>query len=203
MALSRAQELAADAFALEAIEKAGYDPHQMLLALRLVDDSSSREPFPFRSHPFTAERVAQCKTRIEAAPRRETRIAADTYDQAVADTLAEAADVELKAGLLDRAQATLSRHLALRPQSSRGYLLQAELARRSHPEGIRSPEARSNYERAVELAPENPDAVRALGLLYYETGDRQRARPLLEKYLALAPQALDRRLIARYLEQTP
>ncbi len=75
----------------------------------------------------------------------------------------------------------------------------AEHARLTEREGRRSATARRHYERAVELAPEDPDAVRALALLCREDGDLERARPLFATYLRVAPQAPERKLIERYL----
>ncbi|MBI4517341.1 MAG: tetratricopeptide repeat protein [Deltaproteobacteria bacterium] len=102
--------------------------------------------------------------------------------------------------MLDRATASISRYLALRPESGRGYFLKAEHARLTAPEGRRSSTARQAYERAVELAPDDPDAVRELGLLYYGDGEVARATVLLQKYLSLVPDAADRNLIQRYLD---
>ena len=62
---------------------------------------------------------------------------------------------------------------------------------------------REAYERAVALAPDDPDALRALGFLCREFGEAERSRELFRRYLAAAPDAKDRKLIERYLGEAP
>ena len=89
------------------------------------------------------------------------------------------------------------------PEAGRGFYLMAELDRIEAPEGRRAAEVRALYERAVELAPEDSDALRTLGLLCRELGEHARARDLLRRYVSAAPQAADRKLIERYLDEAP
>jgi tetratricopeptide (TPR) repeat protein len=154
---------------------------------------------PSRSHPFVTERIRALRGQMASAEDEHLRVGAETYDEAIAGLLAVAAEVELKAGILDRAEASIARHLALRPESGRGHYLKAEHARLTAPEGRRALQVRLGYERAVELAPDDAEPVRALGLLYYSDGERPRAMALFERYLSLAPDAADRKLIERYL----
>jgi predicted Zn-dependent protease len=203
MELSRDQEERADRLGLELMRTAGYDPAGVLRMLELLeqDDAAARGPYPrFESHPFVPDRIRALRRQLarEALPgRREI----ERYEEAIADAdlLLVAAEIELEAGLLDRANAAIDRHLRLRPGSGRGYFLKAEHERRIAREGRRAPAARSAYERAVELAPDDPDALRALGFLCRETGERQRAMELFGRYLRVAPDAADRKIIERYL----
>jgi predicted Zn-dependent protease len=201
MELSRDQEERADRVGLDLMRQAGYDPAGALRMLELLerDDAEARGPYPrFESHPFVPDRIRALRPQLprEAGEgRRET----ERYEDAIADLLLVAAEIELEAGLLDRANAAIDRHLRLRPGSGRGYFLKAEHERRIAREGRRAPAARSAYERAVELAPEDPDALRALGFLCRETGERQRAMELFGRYLRVAPDAADRKIIERYL----
>ncbi len=198
MHLSRQNETYSDRFALAAMRHAGYDPREMPRMLQLMEsEDASRNPF--RSHPFIPARIRDVQGEIRPKEEENVRIGAETYAEAIAALLLVAAEVELKAGLLDRAEASISRHLALRPDSGRGHYVKAELARLTTPEGRWSSAARLAYERAVELAPNDPDAVRALGFLYYSDGDLARATVLFEKYLSLVPAAADRKLVERYL----
>jgi predicted Zn-dependent protease len=198
--LSRAQEDEADRQGLELMERAGYEPRGALETLSLLaeDDTVARGTNPrFESHPFITVRVRTVRRAVSGLEpgRREQ----ERYENAIADVLLVAAEGELEAGLLDRANAAIDRHLRLRPGSGRGYYWKAEHERRVAKEGRRSPEARRAYERAVELAPDDPDALRALGFLCRETGQPERARELLGHYLSVAPDAADRKLIQRYL----
>jgi predicted Zn-dependent protease len=203
MRLARSIEEAADRHGLELMRRAGYDPRQMIGALALIeaDDTASRSAIPqWESHPYVADRLATLRREIGAVSESEVVRARDRYEAAIVDVLLLAADAELDARRLDRARAAIDRHLRIRPDSGRGYLLLAEWARLTERDGRRSALARQSYERAVELAPDDPPAVRALAVLYREDGDHHRARALFAKYLRLARDAPDRRLVQRYLD---
>lgn len=200
MRLSRAQEESADRLGLDLLQKAGYDAGEALGMLAVLGRDEKRGLYPeFESHPVIPDRIRTLRRMVPpdaaAAARRET----ERYEDAIAGLLLVAAETELEAGLLDRADTAIARHLRLRPDSGRGYFLKAEHERRVAREGRRSPAARRAYERAVELAPDDPDALRALGFLCREAGEGARARELLSNYLRVAPDARDRKIIERYL----
>jgi len=201
MQLAREHEAYADAYAVQAMSGAGYDPHEMPRMLQLIASNETEAPQmePFRSHPFTRERIQTLTEHMADAHGQALRTDAERYDHAIVDVLSVAAQAELDAGLLDHANASIARLLALRPESGRGYYLKGEYARLTEREGRRSPTVRDAYKRAVELAPDDPEAVRALGFLYRDDGDLAAATPLLDRYLKLAPDAADRGLIERYL----
>jgi len=202
MRLSREREERADRVGLELMLAAGYEPREairMLDLIRLEDQSAPGSVPQWESHPFVPERIRQVKKAIRNARRGNGRLETERYEEAIADVLVIEAELELEALLLDRAEASIARYLRLRPRSSRGHYLKAELARLTSPEGRRSPAARLSYERAVDLSPEDPDALRALGLLCHEDGDSTRAIELLSRYLSIAPDAADRGIIERYI----
>jgi predicted Zn-dependent protease len=204
MAVARAQEDEADRLGLELMERAGYEPRAVLETLeRLGKDDSSRGNPRFASHPFLSERIRGLQSRISRAEPETGRREKARYDAAIVDVLLVAAEVELDADLLDRADVAIDRHLELRPASGRGYYWKAEHERHVAEDGRRSPAARQAYERAVELAPDDPDALRALAFLCRESGEPERARELFGHYLRVAPDAKDRKLIERYLGTTP
>jgi predicted Zn-dependent protease len=198
--LSRAHEHDADRIGLELMRAAGYAPGEAprLLALMRSEDYSNRTPHPaWESHPYVEARVRRLEQSIR--PGDDGKREAERYEAALADSLAEAVQLQLDARMLSRARATLARYQRLRPDSGRGFYLKAELERLA-PEGRSAPAVRSAYERAVELAPEDPDALRALGLLCRDLGDAQCAREMLARYLRAAPAADDRKLIERHIE---
>jgi tetratricopeptide (TPR) repeat protein len=173
-----------------------------MLELIAEDDSAGRGRYPqFESHPFVPERMRALRGKIPRRAPEQGRRDAARYEAAVTDLLLDAAEQELDAGNLARAEAAIQRHLRLRPDSGRGWYLEAERERRSAREGRRAPAARRAYERAVELAPDDPDALRALGFLCRESGETARARELLAAYLRAAPDAPDRKWIERYLRE--
>ena len=204
MKLSRRQEKESDSFGLSVMRRAGFDPREFLNMLQLFesDDSTTYQEYVFRTHPFVPARIQRLKRDIDFRTlenNENLRVHEDEYREAIADILPIAVETEFEAGLLDQAEASLARLFELRPESGRGYYLKAELARLSESEGRSSAKAREAYQRAVELAPDDPQAVRALAFLYYEEGNEKQAIPLFEHYLQLRPDAADRKLINRYL----
>lgn len=203
MQLSRNNEAYCDRFSLDVVQRAGYDPRQTVQVLELTGEDADRRsgPYEFRSHPFTEERLRDLQRALRVAPGESPKAAvrATEYAHAIVTVLPVAAEIELREGLVGRASSTIARLLALQPDSGRAYYLKAELIRLTAPEGRLAADARLAYEHAVELAPDDPDAVRALGLLYYDSGEVTRARPLLQTYLRLTPGAADRKLVERYL----
>jgi predicted Zn-dependent protease len=206
MELSRALEEEADRVGLERIQHAGYEPRAVIEMLELIsqDDAETRGPYPqFESHPFVPERIRALRGLVPRAAPEQGRREVARYEAAIADVLLVAAEIELEEGQLERADAAIDRHLRLRPGSGRGWYWKAEHERRVAKEGRHAPAARRAYERAVELAPDDPDALRALGFLYRESGEPERARALFDRYLSVAPDAADRKLIERYLGEDP
>lgn len=62
--------------------------------------------------------------------------------------------------------------------------------------------AEREYTLALELAPGFAPSYRALGLLLYKRGEKQRSAPLFRRYLELAPDAPDRAYVEHYLKES-
>jgi predicted Zn-dependent protease len=68
---SRADELEADAFAIEVIPAAGYDPHGMLTFLQVVQRESGNAGLAFlSSHPATDDRIEETSEMLARQPER-------------------------------------------------------------------------------------------------------------------------------------
>jgi predicted Zn-dependent protease len=202
MTLSRAQEDEADRLGLALMRDAGYEPRAAVEMLSTIAtrDPEERGAFPrLESHPFLDERIRTLRGLVPRAGAEQGRREISRYENAIAPVLLVAAENELEAGRLPQARAAIDRHLRLRPGSGRAHYLRAEHARRVEPSGRHAPAVRQAYERALELSPDDPDALRALGFLVRENGETERARELFARYLRAAPGAPDRKLIERYL----
>ena len=58
---------------------------------------------------------------------------------------------------------------------------------------------RTDLERAVELDPDNAEALRWLGLVLRDSGEPERSGQLLRRYLDADPEAIDRKIIEGYI----
>lgn len=204
MDVSRDQEIFSDRLGLDLMREAGYDPREALRMLILIERdnvNSSGSVRAWRSHPFVPERIKALRGEIAHEVDADARVGEARYSEAIADLLLASAEIELSDGLLDRADSSIMRHLQLRPESGRGYYVQAEITRRTMPDGGQSGEVRLAYERALEFAPDDPDVLRALGLLYHKSGDASRSTEMFTNYLHVTPDAVDRKIIERYLER--
>lgn len=204
MQYSRAQELAADRAGLALAEAAGYDPLAMrdFLALLESTGASVRGPHAeWESHPALRARIVAVDTwEIQQRSHPERR-RVRAYEAVVPVALEADAELALDAGRPQRARPSIERLVALRPDSGRARFLQGEMLRLTLPEGRAAPAVRTAYEEALALAPDDPDVLRALGLLLRDAGDDARARVLLARYVEVAPDAPDRRVVERYLAE--
>ncbi|HET9555090.1 MAG TPA: tetratricopeptide repeat protein [Anaeromyxobacteraceae bacterium] len=112
--------------------------------------------------------------------------------------LLEAARTELAGGRYRAARALAGRHAEQNPGDARPQLTLAEIDRREG-DPARQDEALAGYRRALALDPSAAEGWRGLGLVLKRRGDLPGARDALARYLALAPQATDRAMIAAEL----
>jgi predicted Zn-dependent protease len=65
----REAEMEADAFAVDALPRAGYDPNGLVTFFQTLQGESGGAPSDFlSSHPATADRAAAVRARIDALP---------------------------------------------------------------------------------------------------------------------------------------
>ena len=106
---------------------------------------------------------------------------------------------------LDRRQFSQSQLLLDRlVQAGKGrgelHFFQGELYRlRGEDDDIKK--AIDSYQLALEFDDTPPETQRALGLLFYKTGEKERARMAYKQYLERKPNAEDREMIQMYLEE--
>ena len=80
------------------------------------------------------------------------------------------------------------------------YFFQGEL-HRLRAEADDRKKALVAYQKALQFPDAPPETHRALGLYYYKTKDSPKARAALERYLALQPDADDRKMIRAYIDK--
>lgn len=214
MTLSRDSERAADARAVAWMSAAGYDAREMAAMLHRLQEGEPMRGgvvLAWESHPAMPERVREVRAlaaSLERAGAAEEADAADprgrrAYESVLAPVLREAVDVELGANRLDAAWEAVERWTAVAPASADAFHAKGCVAARRDDARRAAPAVSEAWEHALELDPSHPDALRDLGLALRRAGDAERARELLVRYLEVAPEAFDRKLIERLLEREP
>ena len=123
----------------------------------------------------------------------------ENFIKSISPLILTSAQMDVKAGRIQRARNSLERYLAVMGDNAKAYFLLGETFRQSgDPESAEK--AKSYYLRAVKVDPSYPDPYRILGLFAYKQNNRRQARISLEKYLKLFPEAPDRGHIEEILK---
>jgi len=202
---SRDLEAEADQEGFRLLVRAGYDPHEAPKIFSQLQKEAAaeehQESFFFASHPKLQARIDSYDILLksEFANNRGGTTNADQYMKVFGPLLLDSAEMDLKAGRFDRARDCLGRYLAVNGDNARANFLLGETCRQDDKKADIA-KAREHYLKAAQLDPEYADPHRALGLLAYKQNDREQARKSLERYLALAANAPDRRYIEVMLQ---
>lgn len=201
---SREHERESDRGGLERMIAAGYDPRAggqtfARLARELAARKIKQPPFFFSSHPRVLERVANFEAMTKDQPQQGDR-RGDEYRartrQVRLDTLAAihlAGDNKLMLFLLDQ-----ERMVETLPPEAHYYLGEALRLRNAAGDQDRAVE---EYRRALAAAPEFAPTYFALGSLYLRLARPADARPLFERFIALAPDAPQAAYARQYATQ--
>lgn len=203
---SRDREREADSLGLVLMYKAGYPGLEFrnffMLLQKYLEEEDIKEPYFFSTHPAVADRIDNY---YEIAGRDTAAAAAGDageapFRAATQPLILENARQNLAAGRLAVARAQTERYLRLEPLSVEAWTIQGDICRfQANPAA--SAEALACYEKAAAQGPPGNVGERGLGLYFFKTGDPARARPHLQAYADAHPEAPDRPLILRYLEQ--
>ncbi len=204
MRLSRRSEAEADRVASELLRGAGYDPRQAIPALHILHAANPRDPESVRawsSHEDLPYRIAELEASLarlgSAAAERHT----ERFQRAMDACRLRGAVLDLEARRFGQALSLVNRHIGRLPRSGPAYTLRARIRREMSPSERFSAAILEDLERGVEYAPEDPETLRALGLFLRDTGERERSKALLRRYLAADPEAFDRKIVERYVAE--
>ncbi|HEU4369439.1 MAG TPA: tetratricopeptide repeat protein [Methylomirabilota bacterium] len=207
------REREADAVALAALVRAGWDPADAtgVWGLLVGEDRGPLETFQLgrpawlRERSESTRRVLDRSGTVVAPGAVRTTEEFEALRRAVTrDNAAE----DIRQGRFALARRTLERVLAAAPTDALAHScygdlhrLQAQQAQSPGERASAARQAEARYARAIALDPALAEPHRQLGLLHYERGDLARARTELEQYLALAPGAPDARRVAEYVQE--
>lgn len=212
----RRLEREADMEGMARLVRAGHDPRQAPRAFeRLLKDHGDRgrlEVFFLGNRSRLEERIASTRELLR------TRYASPGPDQPAGDAadfalrmrvlVRENAALDIRAGRFSLAQVQLDPVLPLAPGDPVVHLyfgdlhrLRAQWTRDGQDRGFLLAAARAAYERAARLDPTSPAPYRHLGLLYYQSKERDKAVEAFRRYLALAPDAADAPRVREYVAE--
>jgi predicted Zn-dependent protease len=230
---SQQQESEADRIGFETMLAAGYASSEAPRFFeRLIEDAELRaeeqndpgdrlrgDPFYYASHPDLVLRHRHIEA-LEAGQRAACSPASGNAggscrsgqgaEVGVARYMDRAAVVQLRAARIDhgqgrrlRAATTLERRVAHDASNAEAWALMGRIrsSRGSRPEEL--PLAIEALEHAVALDPERSEAHRELGFLYGRAGREDDSSAAFRRFLALEPDAPDRRLIEERLGGQP
>jgi len=201
---SKGLESEADRVGLQRMIAAGYDPRE---APKLFDhllaelaEEGEEEPFFFGSHPKLQNRKANFEKAVESLTDPRGRSGQEPFERRVAPAILTTAETDLKAGRFTRAERSAKRYTEIRPNDARGYYLLGEIHRQRSQEGDEE-EAKKLFRLALQVDENLPDPYRAVGMLYFNEGNKKRAMANFNAYLKRAPRAGDRDFILEYIKQ--
>ena len=205
---SRELENEADEQGLEELVEAGYDPSAVLRVFEYLREEDELEGETVKrqpsTHPQMSERVAHCRellaTRYAATAVPGRRINRDEYLAHVQQVLLDNAAIDEAANRLDFARRAVDKYIAQWPDSAPGYFARGELCRRDHGRDA-AMQVEAAYQGAARLDSCFAEPHRELGLLYRLEGRLREARDEFADYLVLAPNAVDVRIIQRYVDE--
>jgi predicted Zn-dependent protease len=202
---SRELETEADRGGLESMIKAGYDPREAPRLFELlkkdVEEQKIKEPFFFGSHPRLQERIDNFNQFIvENKSVTQGVRNTDRFMAQISSLLLENAQLDLSMGRFSSAQNGIERFLQEEPQNASGHYYLGELYRQKGDKDDWD-RALKEYILAVEYDSSYPEPHKAIGLIYYKQGFKERSVKEFEQYLFMAPDAGDRGYVEQFIEE--
>jgi predicted Zn-dependent protease len=199
---SRELETEADEAGYQRLLQAGYDvresPRVFEHLMREVKAEDIQEPFFFSTHPKLKDRVENM-TRLSAhAVGGGDGARRDEYSRIMQQARIDTLENMLSMGRAKQALIVLEDEANLRELPPHALFWQGEAYRRRG-EGGDIERAEAAYRKAIAAAPEFAPSYRALGIIQLKADRNAEAAGNFERYLALAPDAKDRKYVESYL----
>ncbi|MEM9175912.1 MAG: M48 family metalloprotease [Myxococcota bacterium] len=204
MLLSKELESRADDGAYRLALDAGYAPEAAVGMLRVLAESGDAPTWgrirAWESHPDLSARIRAMELRAaKESEAGEGRVAADEWVALIDPIRLHVARLAIEARDRAFAEENVESYLERHPGSGRALWTRAEILKRFERGDERDALILAALEDAYTASPDDADVLRALGMELRRRGEDERARDLLARYLAVRPEAIDRRMIERYL----
>jgi predicted Zn-dependent protease len=203
---SQQLELEADRAGFEAMGRAGYEirASARLFDIVLLDEEKPtiEDPFYYADHPSMAARAAHYRDLIAQSPQLEGELGAERYAAAVRTATEQNVRDDLALARVRSARRGIDRLLAEDGANAEAHFLEGEWHRLAGEPGRASTAAATvAYEKSTQREPGHAAAWRGLGLALRDLGRAAEAIPALERAIELAPDALDRPILAAYVKE--
>ena len=205
MAFDLEMELEADAGGLKLMRGAGYCPDQVIPLLQTAvtfAEASTDSAIRMAHARAQAARklIAHGNTPDACKGEDEWSGRQTAYDRGIATALLADSRLAVQQGLWDRARENLARYRNVSEADAEILFLTGELLRRNDDHSGQMA-ALSAYQGAIELDHTFAPAYRALGMVNFKLGRKERAKRYFENFLALIPNSPDNFFIRDYLHQ--
>jgi len=202
----RGLEREADRDGFDLIVEAGYDPRETKKAFEIMYEATKKEkfdiPYFYQTHPKTKARIKSFEKLIkkhaeETNKEPEGVVEEKAYIQKTRNVLIDNARMDIMRNKKDIAKRQIERIKKHFPDDPSGIYLEAKWLVLEE----KKEEAIQKLVDCVEKAPDLPEARVDLGLLYYKSGEKDKAKEQFKKYLALRPNAQDAEYVRGYLNE--
>jgi len=207
-AFSRDQEREADAYGLELMTKAGYQPlaaskvWAQLIEEEKASTAEKWETTLFATHPQSEERLATLRANAEArlAAGARTDVYQQRFEEHIKPIRTMLLNDQLHLRAYGRTEVLLNQLLADNAGDGELLYFKGENYRLRNGDGDKS-KALAAYEEALAAGGAPPEIHRSIGLIHFRRKEWDKSNPAFERYLELRPQAPDRATILSYIRQ--
>ncbi len=202
---TRELETEADRVGLDLAVKANYDPREVLKLLKFlqqeIEIEKIQEPYFFGTHPNVQQRIENVNNWLTGKYRGDNTGIKNTtvFQNNISRLFLDNARLDLRRGRFFRAQRTVEKFLAVKPDDARAYYFLGEIIRQRGRQDDAAT-ATKYYEKSISLNPSYPEPHRAMGLIHYKDGEKRQAKKYFETSLLLSPDAADKAYIEGYLK---
>jgi beta-barrel assembly-enhancing protease len=201
----RNQEREADRIGFERMVSAYYDPTEAAKIWEglLVEKEAvgSKDPLIFfATHPPSEERFQTLRMMADDGKFAGNERGTERFVKVTAPHRGKWLEAEFKRGHYARVQVLLNRLIVRGEKPAELYYYQGELYRRRGEKGD-AERAVHAYEKALNYNETPVEAYRNLALVQWTLDHTAEARSAFQRYLALAPEAVDRTMVQSYIEQ--